>query len=92
MSSDLNERAIAGAHVLTGPRELRRRRDGVVNGEELPGLVDATQTMRPAIGELQARAGNEIAHRPRREDFAPIRRCCDAGADMNRETDRKSVV
>jgi len=83
MSSDLNERAIGGAHVLTGPRELRRRRDGVVNGEELPGLVDATQTMRPAIGELQARACDEIPHSSGGENFAPTCGCRDPCADVN---------
>src|SRR5690349_11099493 len=85
MSSDLNERAIAGAHVLAGPRELRRRRDGVVNGEELPGLVDTAQTMRPAIGELQARACDEIPHSSGGENFAPTCGCRDPCADVDRQ-------
>src|SRR5262249_35465279 len=58
----------------------------VIDGKELPGLLDTAQTMRPAVGELQAGAGNEIPHCPRGENFAATRHRSDPCADVNRET------
>src|SRR5512133_3667510 len=42
--------------------------------------------MRSAVGELQARAGNKVAHGSGGENFAAIRRRRDPCAHVNRDT------
>src|SRR5262249_7596064 len=81
-----HESPISGSQVLAGSSELRGRRDHVFDGEELPGLVDAAQTICPTVDELQTAAGNEIPNRPGRKNFAALRRGGDPRPHMDRDS------
>src|SRR5579859_4756462 len=85
-SSNVDEGPVEGAQMFARATEPRRWGDWVLGGEELPGLVDAAQALRPAVCELESRARDEIPHGARDENFAAACAGRDPRADMNRDT------
>ena len=58
-------------------------RGGIVNGIELPLVIDAFESVIAAVLELEAPASDKVHHRPSGEDVAAVCEALHAGGDVN---------